>query len=135
MIYGIGCDTVDTAGFAARLERTPGLKARLFTPAERGLKPLQLAARFAAKEALIKALGGSEIVGATGVAGAVGNTGVVVQLSWQDLEVLPAAGLRPVFSATAQLTAALTALGIDRLHLSLSHDTGQAVAFVVAEMS
>ncbi|MFD0891954.1 4'-phosphopantetheinyl transferase superfamily protein, partial [Streptosporangium algeriense] len=54
---GIGVDVVDVARFAASLERTPSLRARLFTEAERGLAVRSLAARFAAKEAVAKALG------------------------------------------------------------------------------
>ena len=56
MIDGIGIDVVDIARFAESLERTPSLREKLFTPAE-ATKPIHsLAARFAAKEALAKAL-------------------------------------------------------------------------------
>ena len=56
MIDGVGIDVVDIARFAEALSRTPGLKERLFTDAEQ-VKPIaSLAARFAAKEALAKAL-------------------------------------------------------------------------------
>jgi phosphopantetheine--protein transferase-like protein len=58
MIVGIGVDLVDLARFERSVSRTPRLKERLFTAAERE-KPLRsLAGRFAAKEALIKALHG-----------------------------------------------------------------------------
>ena len=57
MIVGTGIDVVDIARFAETLERTPGLRTRLFTEVERGLPMRSLAARFAAKEALAKALG------------------------------------------------------------------------------
>jgi holo-[acyl-carrier protein] synthase len=57
VIVGIGVDVVDVARFAAVLERTPALRARLFTEAERDLPVQSLAARFAAKEAVAKALG------------------------------------------------------------------------------
>ena len=60
MIVGIGVDLVDIARFERTIERTPRLLERLFSEAERLLKPHSLAARYAAKEALIKALGGSE---------------------------------------------------------------------------
>ena len=54
MIDGVGIDVVDITRFAEALNRTPGLKERLFTDAER-VKPIaSLAARFAAKEALAK---------------------------------------------------------------------------------
>ena len=57
MIMGVGIDVVDIARFMETLERTPGLRARLFTATESAKPPSSLAARFAAKEALAKALG------------------------------------------------------------------------------
>src|SRR5206468_4151879 len=57
MILGLGVDLVDVARFDATLRRTPALRPRLFTESERGLATQSLAARFAAKEALAKALG------------------------------------------------------------------------------
>ena len=52
MIVGIGVDVVDIERFGRQLERTPGLRDRLFVPAERELNTRSLAARFAAKEAV-----------------------------------------------------------------------------------
>ena len=57
MILGIGIDVCDLDRFAEALRRTPDLAERLFTPDERPLPPASLAARFAAKEAIAKALG------------------------------------------------------------------------------
>ena len=57
MIIGVGIDVVDVDRFMATLERTPRLREKLFTPAERDLPASSLAARFAAKEAIAKALG------------------------------------------------------------------------------
>ncbi|MEY4312591.1 MAG: hypothetical protein RLZZ319_100, partial [Actinomycetota bacterium] len=68
-IVGHGVDLVDVVRFADHLDRTPGLRERLFAPAEREFPLESLAARFAAKEALVKALGGSE------------------GLSWVDIEI------------------------------------------------
>ena len=56
MIDGIGIDVVDIDRFKSSLERTPGLSEKLFTEAERNKPIASLAARFAAKEALAKAL-------------------------------------------------------------------------------
>ena len=56
MIDGIGIDVVDIDRFKASLERTPGLLEKLFTEGERSKPIASLAARFAAKEALAKAL-------------------------------------------------------------------------------
>lgn len=115
MIIGIGVDTVDIARFERQLERTPTLRDRLFTPDESVMLPHSLAARFAAKEALIKALGGSG------------------ELRWHDIEVVRDADRAPAFAATPRLSAALAARGADRAHLSMTHDAGHATAFVVVE--
>ncbi|MDT7537928.1 MAG: holo-[acyl-carrier protein] synthase [Actinomycetota bacterium] len=116
MIVGVGVDVVDIERFGQSLERTPGLEARLFTDHERTSTGLaSLAARFAAKEAVAKALG------------APGN------LRWTDAEVVSEESGRPVLQLTGGVAAAATALGIRTWHLSLSHDGGIATAFVVAE--
>lgn len=115
MIVGIGIDVVDVERFGQTLERTPALRDRLFTPAERVLPLASLAARFAAKEALAKALG------------APGG------LQWHDCEVAKDADGRPVFALHGTVQARAIALGAQSLHLSLSHDAGIASAMVVAE--
>lgn len=115
MIVGIGVDVVDVPRFAATLARTPRLLPRLFAPAERPLKPRSLAARYAAKEALIKALGGSDGV------------------HWTDIEVASESSGRPVFSLRGETAETVAARGITALHLSMSHDAGLATAYVIAE--
>ena len=116
MIVGVGTDVVDIARFEQSLERTPGLSARLFTDAERASRSIaSLAARFAAKEAVAKALG------------APGN------LRWTDAEVVTEESGRPVLRITGTVAEAAVALGIRAWHLSLSHDAGIATALVVAE--
>ncbi|MBB3156973.1 holo-[acyl-carrier protein] synthase [Microbacterium proteolyticum] len=115
MIVGIGVDVVDVPRFTATLARTPRLLPRLFAPAERALKPRSLAARYAAKEALIKALGGSDGV------------------HWTDIEVASEPSGRPTFALTGETAMAVAARGITALHLSMSHDAGLATAYVVAE--
>jgi holo-[acyl-carrier protein] synthase len=115
MIVGVGIDVVDIGRFQASLERTPALAERIFTPAERVLAPASLAARFAAKEAVGKALG---------------NPG---DLSWQDAEVRSEANGRPYLVVTGGVAARAAALGVAHWHLSLSHDAGIASAMVVAE--
>jgi len=74
-----------------------------------------LAARFAAKEALAKALGAPR------------------GLSWQDAEVVTDDDGRPRFELRGAVSEAATTLGVARVHLSLSHDGGTALAFVVLE--
>jgi holo-[acyl-carrier protein] synthase len=117
MIRGIGVDTVDIARFERQLERTPRLRERLFVPSEAQLSVASLAARFAAKEALIKALGG---------AGSLG---------WHDMAVIRGADRAPSFEATAELARELRGRAADKVHLSMSHDGGIATAFVVLEQA
>src|SRR6218665_1799430 len=85
MIVGIGIDVVDIDRFERTLARTPRLRERLFSVAERDLPPRSLAARYAAKEALIKALGGFS--GAT----------------WHDMRVVQDAAGKPDFELTGGL--------------------------------
>lgn len=115
MIIGIGVDTVDIQRFEQQLERTPKLRERLFSDAEGQLAIPSLAARFAAKEALIKAFGDSG------------------DLTWPDMEVRRNELRAPEFVPTPGLMAALEARGADRIHLTMTHDTGVATAFVIVE--
>ena len=112
MIDGIGIDVVDIERFASSLERTPGLLEKLFTPAER-IKPVaSLAARFAAKEALAKALSAGK------------------GLPWHDAEVVNLESGKPVFLFRGEIADLVD--GAD-VHLSLSHDAGIASAMVIVE--
>ena len=115
MIVGIGVDLVDIGRFERTVERTPKLLERLFSPAEQLLKPRSLAARYAAKEALIKALGGSDGV------------------RWTEIEVGAEPEGRPIFVLAGQTASTVSDRGITALHLSLSHDAGLATAYVIAE--
>ncbi|GAA4673801.1 holo-ACP synthase [Frondihabitans cladoniiphilus] len=119
-IVGIGVDVVDVARFGKALVRTPKLRWRLFTDAEllrdgeeRALE--SLAARFAAKEAFIKAVGGS--------------TGVF----WHDMVVRADDQRAPSLVLSGGAAALASSRGATRIHLSLSHDAGIATAFVIAE--
>ncbi len=115
MIVGVGIDVVDIARFARSLERTPGLAVRLFTEAERVLHPRSLAARFAAKEALAKALGAP------------------AGMAWKDAEVRKDVSGRPLLHVEGTVAAVADRLGVTSWHISLSHDGGLAVAVVIAE--
>lgn len=115
-VVGVGVDIVDVARFARALERTPGLAARLLTAAERAVgRPERLAARFAAKEALAKALG------------APGG------LAWHDAEVVGGPGGQPRLLVRGSVAHAAARRGVRTWHVSLTHDGGKAVAVVVAE--
>ncbi|MEO7981924.1 MAG: holo-ACP synthase [Sporichthyaceae bacterium] len=115
MIIGVGIDVVDVARFGETLARTPRLAARLFTDAEQQLPLASLAARFAAKEALAKALGAP------------------VGLRWRDAEVQRGEDGRPHLAVTGTVAARAEQLGVHHTHLSLSHDAGIASAVVIAE--
>jgi holo-[acyl-carrier protein] synthase len=115
MIVGVGIDVVDIARFMETLERTPGLRARLFTPVEALKPPSSLAARFAAKEALAKALGAPS------------------GLLWLDAEVTTDDDGRPWLEISGTVAERASQLGVQNMHLSLSHDAGIASAVVVLE--
>ncbi len=112
MIQGVGIDVVDIERFAESLKRTPGLLERIFTPQERELPIASLAARFAAKEALAKALGAP--------------TG----LKWQDAEVIKSPGGAPSFVLRDSVAQVVNGA---KVHLSMSHDAGIASALVMVE--
>ncbi|RYU15699.1 holo-ACP synthase [Nocardioides iriomotensis] len=115
MIIGVGIDVVDIDRFAESLERTPALRERLFTPTERERSPASLAARFAAKEALAKALGAP-----TGMA-------------WLDAEIVNESTGRPLLEIRGSVRARFDEVGARSIHVSLSHDAGIASAVVVLE--
>lgn len=112
MIEGIGIDVVDISRFQESLERTPGLKEKLFTSGEQ-VKPISsLAARFAAKEALAKALNSEH------------------GLQWHDAEVINLESGKPEFLFRGHIADLVDS---SRVHLSLSHDAGIASAMVIVE--
>jgi holo-[acyl-carrier protein] synthase len=115
VIVGIGIDVVDVERFGLTLERTPALRDRLFTSSERALPLASLAARFAAKEALAKALGAP------------------AGLQWHDCEVVKDPDGRPAFDLRGTVHTRAIALRAHTIHLSISHDAGIASAMVVAE--
>ena len=121
MIVGIGADVVSVPRFSASLARTPGMRDRLFTAREqltddgRPRTDTSLAARFAAKEAVAKALGAPH------------------GLDWHHCEVVGDSDGRPWLTLWGTVEAAAAVQGIDRWHLSLSHDGDLAVAYVIAE--
>ena len=128
-IVGVGVDAVDVARFRRVLDRRPSLAYRCFTASEQSDavksadRAQSLAARFAAKEAVMKALGSG--LGA---------------FAWTDVEVTRAPGSGATRNAPSLLlhgTAAALAgeQGAGRFHLSLTHTDAVAIAFVVAEQS
>lgn len=114
MIVGLGVDVVDVARFTDRLEATPGLRERLFSEPERTVPVPSLAARFAAKEATIKALGGP-----------VG--------SWHDVWIERAETGQPVLHLAGAVAQRAAEMGVLRQFVSLSHDGAVATATVILE--
>lgn len=115
MILGIGVDLVDLGRFDRAVTRTPRLVERLFAVGERGLPLHSLAARFAAKEALIKAVGDS------------------AGMHWTEMEVITDGEGRPAFDLRGRTAEVVAGRGARAVHLSLTHDGGLACAFVVLE--
>src|SRR5699024_504664 len=115
MITRIGVDRVDIARFERQVERTPKLRDRRFTPAERELSAQSLAARFAANGAVAKAL--------SAPAG----------MNWQHCQIGREPSGEPYVVLTGTVADIAEAKGVRRWHLSLSHDGGWATAMVVAE--
>ena len=128
-IVGVGVDAVDVARFRRVLDRRPRFAARCFTESERSdatgsADPAQsLAARFAAKEAVMKALG-------TGIGG----------FALTDVEVCRTTGQgatrhAPYLRLHGTAAELAGAQGAGTFHLSPTHTDGVAIAFVVAEQA
>lgn len=132
MILGTGIDVVDCARFAELL-REPGtaFEARTFTVAERalsharpsGVPEMHLAARYAAKEATLKAL--SQSLAPSPLPRALADL--------TEIEVVCDDDHRPSLALRGRMRALAEDAGVTRLHLSMSHDGGIATAIVIAE--
>lgn len=118
----MGVDIIEVERVRSACQRTPSLPGRLFTPAELAYAEsserhrwARLAARFAAKEALLKALGSG-----------------LRQVKWAQIEVVRDDLGRPDLVLTGAAAELARRLGVTRLHLSLSHTENYAVANVLA---
>lgn len=113
----VGVDLVDVARFTLALERHPRLVERLFTDGERrdaNARPERLAARFAAKEAVLKTF-------RVGIGAA----------PWRSIEVTTDDAGAPSVLLHAPAQELARAAGVERLHLSMTHTHVTAAAFVV----
>lgn len=113
----MGVDLVDVARFTLALQRHPRLEQRLFTEGERRdarERPERLAARFAAKEAVLKTLGVG--VGAT---------------PWRSIEVTTNDAGAPSVVLHGSASELAQRAGVATMHLSMTHTHAAAVAFVV----
>lgn len=114
---GVGIDVVDVPRFELAMKRRPSIVARLFTDAEQrdtNLRPERLAARFAAKEAVLKTLG-------VGVGAA----------RWTSIEVVRSSSGAPSVQLHEEAAELAKTRGVEQLHVSLSHTAQTAMAFVV----
>ena len=124
MILGIGVDQVEVVRIQKLLNDRPEKAAqRLFTTRERQKCESRqrrdecFAARFAAKEAFVKALG----------------CGLREGMSWTDIEVQTDGNGRPRIILSGAAEEAFRSRGGSEIYLSFTHEGGQAVAFVVLE--
>lgn len=118
-VVGVGVDVMEIGRFEEALRRRPRIAERVFTEAEaaycasRAFPPQHFAARFAAKEAVGKALG-------------IGMT------RWREVEVVRGRGA-PQVALHGRYARRAAALGVARIHISLTHGQDSAVAMAVAE--
>ena len=120
-VAGVGIDAVEVDRFRKVLARTPGVARRLFTDAERAYGDRakdpapRLAARFAAKEATMKALG-------------VG----LGAFKFHDVEVIRAPSGKPSLRLTGAAAELASANAVTDMHLSITHTERTAEAVVIA---
>ena len=123
MIFGIGTDIIEIARVEDKLSRTRGLREKVFTPREieysesRGKSGQHFAARFAAKEAFLKAMG----------------TGWRGGYRFNDVEIVNDALGKPEVFVHGKVKEFCEAHGIRRSHVTLSHSKDLAKAVVVLE--
>lgn len=123
MIVGIGCDIIEVERIRRAIARSELFVSKLFTPAETvycraKADPAQsFAARFAAKEAVMKALG----------------TGWDGKVNWLDIEVLSDDAGRPYLNLGGGAKELAEKKGITNIQLSLSHEKAYALGYVILE--
>jgi len=116
-MHSIGVDIIEIARIKSAIARWGGdFLHRIYTELELKLyrkKPASLAARFAGKEAIIKALGKG--------------------ISWREIEILSDPSGKPLVHLHGKAQSQADSLGLDKLTISLSHSKKYAIAFVVGE--
>jgi holo-[acyl-carrier protein] synthase len=124
MIVSIGIDIIEVARIREVLARTPRFVERVFTDAERAycdsrgaVAAQHYAARFAAKEAALKAL-------QTGWRGGIG---------WQDVEIAAHDSGAPYLILRGEVKELLEKSGASAAHLSMTHTSEHAIAQVILE--
>lgn len=124
MIVSVGTDIIEVYRMRETLERTPRFAERVFTEREReyceakGAASFQsYAARFAAKEAFLKAL----------------RTGWRGKITWHDIEIFNDEFGAPYLEIKGEAREILEKFGANKIHLSMSHTTEHATATVILE--
>jgi holo-[acyl-carrier protein] synthase len=124
VIVSIGIDIIEVRRIREVLGRTPRFAERVFTAAERAycdsrgtVAAQHYAARFAAKEAVLKAL----------------QTGWRGGIAWQDVEIASREGGAPYLIFHGKVHELVAGLGATAAHLSLSHTSEHAIAEVILE--
>jgi holo-[acyl-carrier protein] synthase len=124
MIVSIGIDIVEVYRIRETISRTPRFVERVFTEKERaycdakGMAAAQsYAARFAAKEAFLKAI----------------KTGWRGKITWHDVEIVSGENNVPSLEIRGEAQKILENLGANQIHLSISHTTEHAVAQIILE--
>lgn len=124
MLLSTGIDIVEVYRIRETMTRTPRFATRVFTEAEReyceskGVAAAQsYAARFAAKEAFLKAL----------------KTGWRGKISWQDIEVVTSPEGVPSLEVSGEARKLLDELGKVNIHISISHTVDHAIAQVILD--
>ena len=124
MIFGIGNDIIEVARVKKALERENGFREKIFSPREielcesKGNKYQSYAARFAAKEAFMKAL----------------KTGWAEGITWNEIEVLNSESGAPYLNLLNETQKFVGKHNIKHLHISLSHLKEYAMAEVILEI-
>ena len=124
MIVSIGIDIIEVSRVRETLARTSRFAERVFTDAERAycesrgaVAAQHYAARFAAKEAALKAL----------------QTGWSGGISWQDVEISAKESGAPVITFHGRARELYEASGATAAHISIAHTTEHAIAEVILE--
>ncbi|MFW0154577.1 holo-ACP synthase [Rothia sp. P6271] len=115
MIIGTGIDVVNIDRFEKIIHKTPALRQRLFSEEEQQKPIRSLAARFAVKEAVAKALGAPS------------------GLSWKDCSIVNNVSGEPQLLLSGTVKSYAEKLSINHWHITLSHDEPIATAMVIAE--
>lgn len=124
MIFGIGTDIIEIKRVKRAISKNQKFIERLFTENEmeyyrkRNMNEQHIAAGFAAKEAVLKALG-------TGLGG----------FRWKDIEILRVSIGKPIVRLNGGVKKFVEDNGIGIIHVTISHSRGFATATAVAEVS